>query len=52
MDDILENIKLNAIEGIEPDFNPIRPLRHPHHTSTTASIFGGLDKLIMRLFVL
>jgi magnesium chelatase family protein len=37
----LENAKLNALEGIEPDFTPLRPFRHPHHTSTPASIFGG-----------
>lgn len=41
MDEILENAKLNALEGVEPDFIPIRAFRHPHHTSTPASIFGG-----------
>jgi magnesium chelatase family protein len=41
MDEILENAKLNALEGLEPHFRPIRPFRHPHHTSTPASIFGG-----------
>lgn len=41
MNEILENAKLNALEGIEPDFSPLRPFRHPHHTSTPASIFGG-----------
>ncbi len=41
MGEILENAKLNALEGIEPDFAPLRPFRHPHHTSTPASIFGG-----------
>lgn len=41
MDEILGNAKLNALEGIEPDFLPIRPFRAPHHTSTPASIFGG-----------
>ncbi len=41
IDEILENAKLNALEGIEPDFAPLRPFRHPHHTSTPASIFGG-----------
>ncbi len=41
MDEILENAKLNALEGIEPDFTPLRPFRHPHHTSTPSSIFGG-----------
>ncbi len=39
--DILENAKLNALEGIEPTFTPLRPFRYPHHTSTPASIFGG-----------
>jgi len=41
MDEILENAKLNALEGVEPDFIPLRAYRHPHHTSTPASIFGG-----------
>jgi len=41
MNEILENAKLDALEGIEPDFTPIRPFRHPHHTSTPSSIFGG-----------
>lgn len=41
MDEILGNAKLNALEGIEPDFLPVRPFRAPHHTSTPASIFGG-----------
>ena len=41
MQEILENAKLDALEGIEPGFLPIRPYRHPHHTSTPASIFGG-----------
>jgi len=41
IDEILENAKLNALEGVEPDFSPLRPFRHPHHTSTPASIFGG-----------
>lgn len=41
MQEILENAKLNALEGIEPEFLPLRPFRHPHHTSTPASIFGG-----------
>lgn len=41
MNEILENAKLNALEGIEPDFIPLRAFRHPHHTSTPSSIFGG-----------
>ncbi len=38
---MLDIAKLQAIEGIEPDFLPLRPFRAPHHTSTAASIFGG-----------
>lgn len=41
MQEILENAKLDALEGLEPEFLPLRPFRHPHHTSTPASIFGG-----------
>lgn len=39
--EILEIAKLQALDGYEPDFKPVRPYRSPHHTSTTASIFGG-----------
>jgi len=41
MREILEHAKLDALEGLEPEFLPLRPFRHPHHTSTPASIFGG-----------
>ena len=41
IDEVLEKAKLNALEGVEPDFIPLRAFRHPHHTSTPASIFGG-----------
>jgi len=41
LDEILEKAKLDALEGKEPDFTPLRPFRSPHHTSTKASIFGG-----------
>ncbi len=44
LDEILEKAKLDAIEGKEPDFKPIRQMRSPHHTSTRASIFGGGSK--------
>ena len=40
-DDILEVAKLQALEAREPDFKPHRNMRHPHHSSTLASIFGG-----------
>jgi len=44
LDEILEKAKLDALEGKEPDFTPLRPFRSPHHTSTKASIFGGGSK--------
>lgn len=40
-DDILEIAKLDALEAKEPEFRPLRSFRAPHHSSTTASIFGG-----------
>lgn len=44
LDEILEKAKLDALEGKEPDFRPLREFRSPHHTSTRASIFGGGSK--------
>ncbi len=44
LEEILEIAKLDAIEGKEPTFKPIRPFRSPHHSSTKASIFGGGSK--------
>lgn len=44
LDEILEKAKLDALEGKEPDFKPMRPARAPHHSSTKASIFGGGSK--------
>ncbi len=40
-EEILYKAKLDALDGIEPDFKPLRPMRSPHHSSTRASIFGG-----------
>ena len=39
--EILECAKLEILEGKEPSFTPSRPFRSPHHSSTSASIFGG-----------
>ncbi len=39
--EILEIAKLDALEAVEPQFQPLRSFRAPHHSSTTASIFGG-----------
>ncbi|MCX6052724.1 MAG: YifB family Mg chelatase-like AAA ATPase [Campylobacterales bacterium] len=41
INEILDIAKLDALEAKEPLFKPHRNLRHPHHTSTLASVFGG-----------
>lgn len=40
-DEILECAKLQILDSKEPTFEPLRPFRSPHHSSTNASIFGG-----------
>lgn len=40
-DEILDIAKLDALEAKEPDFKPLRTFRAPHHSSTSASVFGG-----------
>ena len=39
--EILENAKLDALDDKEPTFKPLRNFVSPHHTSTSASVFGG-----------
>ncbi len=39
--EILDIAKLDSLEGEEPSFKPLRNFSSPHHTSTSASIFGG-----------
>jgi magnesium chelatase family protein len=39
--EILDIAKLESLEGKEPSFKPLRNFSAPHHTSTSASIFGG-----------
>ena len=39
--EILDIAKLESLEGKEPEFKPLRNFCSPHHTSTSASIFGG-----------
>jgi len=41
LSEILEIAKLNTLDGVEPNFEPQRMMRSPHHTATQASIFGG-----------
>ena len=43
-EEILYKAKLDALDGVEPDFKSLRPSRSPHHSSTRASIFGGGSK--------
>jgi len=39
--EILDIAKLESLEDKEPSFKPLRNFSSPHHTSTSASIFGG-----------
>ena len=39
--DILEKAKLEILDGAEPSFEPRRAMQAVHHTSTSASVFGG-----------
>ncbi len=40
-DEILKIARHQFLAGEEPHFKPIRPFRSPHHTATSAAIFGG-----------
>ncbi|HHD82198.1 MAG TPA: ATP-binding protein, partial [Campylobacterales bacterium] len=40
-DELLTIAKHQFLDGQIPDFKAKRPLRSPHHTATSASIFGG-----------
>ncbi len=40
-EEILSIAKHQFLDGITPDFSACRPMRSPHHTATSASIFGG-----------
>lgn len=39
--EILDIAKLESLDDKEPEFRPLRNFCSPHHTSTSASIFGG-----------
>lgn len=39
--EVLDIAKLEALEFKEPEFKPLRSFRAPHHSSTSASVFGG-----------
>jgi len=40
-EEILSIAKHQFLDGETPDFRAVRPARSPHHTATSASIFGG-----------
>jgi magnesium chelatase family protein len=40
-EEMLSIAKHQFLDGTTPDFAPVRPMRSPHHTATSASIFGG-----------
>ncbi len=40
-EEILSIAKHQFLDGTIPDFSARRPIRAPHHTATSASIFGG-----------
>ena len=40
-EEILSIAKHQFLDGTTPSFEAIRPMRAPHHTATSASIFGG-----------
>jgi magnesium chelatase family protein len=40
-EEMLSIAKHQFLDGTVPDFKAKRPMRSPHHTATTASIFGG-----------
>ncbi|MBL0721647.1 MAG: YifB family Mg chelatase-like AAA ATPase, partial [Sulfurovum sp.] len=44
-EEMLSIAKHQFLNGTVPDFLAIRPIRSPHHTATTASIFGGGSRL-------
>jgi len=41
MSEILDLAKLQVLDTKEPDFKPHRTMQSVHHTSTSASVFGG-----------
>jgi magnesium chelatase family protein len=40
-EEILSIAKHQFLDGVTPTFSALRPIRSPHHTATSASVFGG-----------
>ena len=40
-EEILSIAKHQFLDGVTPNFSALRPIRSPHHTATSASVFGG-----------
>ncbi|RLA71111.1 MAG: ATP-binding protein [Epsilonproteobacteria bacterium] len=40
-EEILSIAKHQFLDGVTPSFSALRPIRSPHHTATSASVFGG-----------
>jgi len=45
LEELLEIEKQNSLENKEITFNPTRPFRFPHHSSSKAAIFGGRNSI-------
>lgn len=41
LSEVLNVAKLESLDAKEPDFKALRSFKAPHHTATSASIFGG-----------
>jgi len=46
LEELLEIEKQNSLENKEITFNPKRPFRFPHHSSSKSAIFGGRNNKI------
>jgi len=45
LEELLEIEKQNSLDNKDITFNPSRPFRSPHHSSSKAAIFGGRGKI-------
>jgi len=45
LEELLEIEKQNSLDNKEITFNPQRPFRYPHHSSSKSAIFGGKNRI-------